>query len=312
MEHINDILAKHFSKTGLTAEEEIILSEWIANHEDEYVKIQKSWDSLPEFDYKEFDSKNAWLNIETKIEDDSNQTKIFNLKSIIKYAAIASLAVLLSIGGFKFFSETNNYIVFENNSNTTKSIILEDGSTIYLAKNTVIEYHENFTNNRYLKLEGEAFFDVNRDEHHPFIISTAYGEIEVLGTSFNINTFNKTTHVSVTSGLVELRNNDSSIKLNKNESATSNGSTITDIVTNNLNYLSWKTGDFIFNHTILTEAINVLNKHFTVKVVLDKNIDNTCKITGTFENQKIEDIIEAITLSCNLESTRENNQITIK
>ena len=76
--------------------------------------------------------------------------------------------------------------------------------------------------------------------------------------------------------------------------------------------MSWKTGDFIFNHTALTEAINLLNNHFTVKVILDENVDNTCKITGTFEHQKIEDIVEAITLSCNLESTRENNQITIK
>lgn len=306
MKHINDILAKHFSQAELTNEEQSILSEWSENNKNEYKAIEKSWNSVPDFEYNQFNHKNAWVKIENKIED---KTKI---KSIFKYAMVASIALLLSIGSYNYFNNTNIYISFENNSNTTKSITLDDGSIIDLAKHTTIEYQEDFANNRNVKLDGEAFFNVNRDEKHPFIITTLNGEIEVLGTSFNINTNNEITEVNVTSGLVEVRNTLSSIKLKKNETATINGSTITGITTNNPNYLSWKTGSFIFNDTPIKEVIHALNKYYSTEVILDKNTQTTCSITGVFEDQKIEDIVEAITLSCNLVFIKENNQITIK
>ena len=94
---------------------------------------------------------------------------------------------------------------------------LPDGSTVFLASNTSLEYHSDFKNTRDIKLDGEAFFDVARDEGHPFKIETQYGNVKVLGTSFNVNTKHNATKVSVNSGLVALENENERIELSANE-----------------------------------------------------------------------------------------------
>ena len=43
---------------------------------------------------------------------------------------------------------------------------------------------------RIVTLEGEAYFDVRKDEEHPFVVRTRFGEVTVLGTAFNINAYN--------------------------------------------------------------------------------------------------------------------------
>jgi len=318
MEQINDILAKHFSDTELSVDEQSILTVWVEKNENEYHDLKKTWSAVPDFKYHSFDKKLAWDTMDSKIETEDNinsqkKPKIFSLKPILKYAVAASIAVLLSIGGFKYFNQkTLNYISFENTSDQSKSIVLEDGSTIYLAKNSVIEYQENFADNRSIKLNGEAFFDVNRDESHPFIINTDYGDVKVLGTSFNINTKNNQTKVSVKSGLVELSNKATLIQLKKNESAISNGKSISERKENEINYLSWKTGGFVFDNTPINKAVDLLNTYYKTSVIIDSNVSEKCKITGVFKQEKIEHIVEAITLSCNLVFNKKDNQIIIK
>ena len=79
----------------------------------------------------------------------------------------------------------------------------------------------------------------------------------------------------------------------------------------NPNYLSWKTGVFKFENTPLDEAITHLNAFYDNPIVSETDLKE-CAVTGVFNNQKIEEIIEALALSCNLEFSKKNNKFILK
>lgn len=67
---------------------------------------------------------------------------------------------------------------------------LSDGTRIWLNAKTELTYPVVFTGKeRRVKLKGEAYFDVARNETQPFIVETDPMEVKVLGTSFNVNAY---------------------------------------------------------------------------------------------------------------------------
>ena len=71
------------------------------------------------------------------------------------------------------------------------TVLLADGTTVHLNAGSKLLYPVRFVGKRRIvTLEGEAYFDVRKDEEHPFVVRTRFGEVTVLGTAFNINAYN--------------------------------------------------------------------------------------------------------------------------
>src|SRR4029078_631833 len=84
---------------------------------------------------------------------------------------------------------------------------LPDGTQVWLNADSRIAYNEKFQGNlREVTLEGEAYFDVVRDEKRPFVIHTAAIDIKVLGTAFNVRSYanEKNTETSLIRGSIEV------------------------------------------------------------------------------------------------------------
>ena len=71
------------------------------------------------------------------------------------------------------------------------SLILADGTTVWLNSNSTLKYPANgfHSKNRKVTLEGEGYFEVAHDEKHPFIVETEKYDIRVLGTTFNVSAY---------------------------------------------------------------------------------------------------------------------------
>lgn len=70
------------------------------------------------------------------------------------------------------------------------NIILPDSTFVCLNSNTKFSYPSVFaTNNRKVKLDGEAYFEVSANKNKPFYVHTSKGEIKVLGTHFNLEAY---------------------------------------------------------------------------------------------------------------------------
>ncbi|PWJ57941.1 ferric-dicitrate binding protein FerR (iron transport regulator) [Dyadobacter jejuensis] len=94
-----------------------------------------------------------------------------------------------------------------NRTNSTLLVHLSDGSVVELAKNSRLKYPKSFANNqRVVQLEGEAFFEVQKNPESPFLIYANETVTKVLGTSFRIVAFQDASKVivSVATGKVSV------------------------------------------------------------------------------------------------------------
>ena len=67
-------------------------------------------------------------------------------------------------------------------------LLLSDGTMIYLNSGSTLIYPSCFTTRRReVYLDGEAYFDVSKDESRAFVVKTLYRSVEVLGTKFNVS-----------------------------------------------------------------------------------------------------------------------------
>jgi ferric-dicitrate binding protein FerR (iron transport regulator) len=102
--------------------------------------------------------------------------------------------------------------------------MLPDGTTVWLNAGSKLYYDDNFTGaTRSVRLEGEAFFDVVKEPHRPFIVHTAGIDIKVLGTAFNVKSYpdDKTVETTLYRGSVKVFRDEESeekaIQLRPNE-----------------------------------------------------------------------------------------------
>ncbi|PSL46199.1 FecR family protein [Chitinophaga niastensis] len=87
-----------------------------------------------------------------------------------------------------------------------QEVILPDSSHVWLNAGARLEYPREFGEVRSIKLEGEGFFDIHPDAHHPFEVHTMEINVQVLGTSFDVKAYNTLdeTQVTVKTGMVKV------------------------------------------------------------------------------------------------------------
>jgi len=137
-----------------------------------------------------------------------------------RYAAVAALVGI--VFGVALFYITSNrgdkdamaqmelqYNVFETNLSAKKQITLPDGSTVYINRGSRLKILASAFNKKQREVwldEGEAFFQVTKNPHKPFIVHAAKLTTTVKGTSFNVKAYSELdeSSVMVRTGRVEV------------------------------------------------------------------------------------------------------------
>lgn len=243
-------------------------------------------------------------------------------------AAAASVAILW----FSFFKPANNPATDEavaKNTISTKrgsksKVQLPDGTQVWLNADSKIEYNENFQGKlREVKLTGEAFFDVVRDESRPFIIHTNTIDVKVLGTSFNVRSYanEKNTETSLIRGSVEitlldnpdkkiiLKPNEKLVVQNKQETAGSvsiPGEKKQILTFGKVNYqvkdssvieTLWVKNKLAFDGEALEDIALKIERWFDVKVTITDERLKKNKYTAFFEEEDLPQVMEALRIS---------------
>jgi len=308
-----ELLKKHFQQTT-SAEEEMLVVEFKENNLQEYQLLKHLWESNATIQVKTFDSEVAWA----KVVATANKKKIKTISLITRIGRVAAIAILLIASAFTihFIAKSTlptELMVITNQTTRGEKIILNDGSIVWLNKNACLSYPKEFKGKgRNVKLEGEAFFEVTKNPKKPFIVETNNSTITVLGTTFNINTDSLQTNVSVATGKVNVKSTCSatSVYLLPDEMAVVTKSGLLKSQITNPNYLSWKTGVFLFEDTPLRDVVNDLNTFYNKSIVL--NTSNQEQLfSAHFDNANLEDIIEIleITLTLNIQKTPNTYEI---
>lgn len=258
-----------------------------------------------------FDLESEFSKLQNRIEEDEKiQTPIqrtLQAKPRFRIARIAAAIALLLVSGsiiWNNFFNTPDYISLQTTSAETKELVLPDGSKVWLNENTELQYPNVFnTDSRIVKLTGEAFFDVEKDQNRPFSIETKQNTIKVLGTSFNVKAVpdENTTSVFVRTGKVRFQHRYSDVYTNlaKDQKGIfyhANQKIEKVEKPSFVNDLYWKNNQLFFNKVKMTEVISTLESYFDVQLIVEEAAVKQCVYTRTlpFEDPTAIQIMESI------------------
>ena len=316
---INNLIAR-FLANKATKEEWGNLETWKTESQDnlgDLLEMQSIWqDAVDLRGYKDFDSSSAWDSINGKLDDDSIDSDIPKRRQIISLKWVAGIAAAVAITLVALnITSTDSELSFNSvaSNNSIENVRLVDGSNIVLNKNTKLNYASDFDNNRTVILDGEAYFDVARDESKPFTITTDCANITVLGTSFNIEEKDGYVNVLVTSGSVSVNSGDEEVLLKKDDMVKCDCRTIKKVNRPGNNYLSWKNNKLEFNETPLDMAVADIARHYNVNISFsDESQSRKLPVTDVFEGGNIETVIEGIALITGIKYFVEGNKYIIQ
>ncbi len=166
------------------------------------------------------------------------------------------------------------------------SVVLSDGTRVWLNAMSKLYYPVSFHGDeRRVKIEGEAFFDVKRDEKRPFIVETNTYSIKVLGTKFNVNAYREQRVVSTTlvSGLIEIPLENSQVvkitpgkqfQMDKESKSINMEDVDTEL------YTSWMNDVMSIRNTKLSDILDIIKRRYDVDIVVSDNSILEEKFTG--------------------------------
>lgn len=307
MPNIYNILSKHFLKET-SPEEESVIEKFKKNNPTEYRLLLELWNKEGVIEVKDFNTEEAWKSVLEKVGIEKKKPIVVVpfYKRYSRVAAIAAVLIIAVVAAYYFVqpSQTMEPIVTKTISGKeAEMIVLSDGSKVWLNDDASLAYSDEFSNNqRLVALTGEAYFEVYKNPAKPFVVKTSNAMVTVLGTSFNIDSDEGKTAVTVNTGKVKVSNKENSdyVVITKGKAADVIGMRVEQHEMNNPNYLAWKTGEFVFNETEISRVLDDLNTYYSKRLSI-KNVEQTnCSLTANFKQAKIEDVIEIIELTCDV------------
>jgi ferric-dicitrate binding protein FerR (iron transport regulator) len=326
-----DLIAKYYSDE-CTQQEINDLLEWKNENTDNQILFNQVKEDLEiinlNVSMNKINVDSAWEKLRDRIQEDEQivpiieeeKNRIFTFSAILKYAAV--IILLISVGFFtakvyQNISDNGKMVEYVSLSDLSKEIVLPDGSTVLLNANSKISYPNAFASNeRRIKLEGEAFFDVTKNPDRPFIIEVNEAEVKVLGTSFNVNS-NTSEHkieVFVETGLVQLsrkRNNEEKILIKPGNVGIMSKDKLIKEKNYNKNIVAWKTKEIIFYEDNLKSVIETLNRAYNSDITCENQDILNLRYTSTFRNQDIDSILNVICLTFDLKIENADNRIIL-
>jgi ferric-dicitrate binding protein FerR (iron transport regulator) len=333
----NKLLEKFFS--GLCSEEEHhkIKAWFLSGEADEVLseKMEAYWKQEEKKSTDHWGREALFGLIHKRIEESAPPRKSISLPERIvqnrwKYwSYAAAVALLIGFGGGWYIhhvktaiaplSNQINYISKQTVKGEKRTVLLPDGTVVTLNAESRLRYGENFGKapKREIYLEGEAFLEVAKNPHLPFQIHTGPITTTVLGTSFNIQAFDKEEiTISVVSGKVKVAGKNDPLQtvayLSPGEAAYIKKDSILGI--RKFDYpqvLSWKEGTLYFKNARFSDIITTLERWYGVEIrVQRKGIEDG--FSGAYTHKSLERVLEGMSFVLDFDYTINDRLITIK
>ena len=247
----------------------------------------------------------------------------WKIAATVLVAIGAGLLAYLNRSALHWNGTETEYTYINTGRNEIKKIRLSDGTQIWLNASSRLKYPDHFEDNvrELFLVEGEAYFDVERDENRPFVVHAAGTETKVLGTEFNIRSYSYLPSVQVTvsrgkvSVATEQKQNTDSVMLLPNQRASfdrANKITFQDKV-NSGNAIAWKQGRMIFDDELLSHVAAELEKKYDVHIEIEENIAQQIRLSAEFEAaDSLHNVLDALSLANNLTYDIKNGKVLLK
>ncbi len=296
--------------------EKKLVSQWLngeLNHEeleafkqlDAYRSYLKISESAKHFKAPEFDTSQSYSALKDKLQNSPQQkAKPSPLNFVLRIAAVFAIGF-----GIYFLLFNDPYTTISTQTAETKTITLPDASTVTLNAMTTLKYKQkNWDNNRLVKLDGEAYFKVATGK--TFSVETVQGDVNVLGTAFNVLCREGLFEVNCFEGKVRVEHFDNSIDLVA--SATykyHNGK----VVTEEMLFMqpTWMENKSTFKSVNYSHVLSEFERQYNIVFEL-QDINTQQLFTGSFIHHNLDNALQSITLPLQLTYTKENGKVILQ
>lgn len=238
----------------------------------------------------------------------------------------ASVAAVFLLAGifFTYFLVTGNEAMktVVAKLGEKEKVILPDASVVYLNSGSSISYPVAFgEKSREVTLTGEAYFEVEHKEKHPFIITSDQFKTQVLGTKFIVSNYKgDTPAVTVVSGKVKVTDKHSSVSeiITRGQRVVYSEENHLLLKSDNVNaenYMAWKEGRVFFDHADMKQVLQTLHRRYNVVLQLNSPLYECSTISGTFSGNDVEKVLSSIRFINEMDYTKTKNdtiKITLK
>ena len=245
------------------------------------------WDLCSKIEQPKISSKKeVWMRLEQQINISPEPEKIKNISipnfRWIGYPRFVGAFLLIALIYMPITKIMNTVNINSDLGIREKVISLSDGSKIYLNAGSKLSFSKDYdSESRKVSLYGEAYFDVKKGIN-PFIISTEYAEITVLGTKFNVRSRDDGFEVGVNEGAVKVHNDLQSMELSQGEQIdinpeypkTFSSSKMADF------YPGWKNNKLICDNSSLVKICDELERIYNVKINFQNESQKNIPISG--------------------------------
>ncbi|MDZ7719793.1 MAG: FecR domain-containing protein [Balneolaceae bacterium] len=244
----------------------------------------------------------SWNNISEGIQKGKTDTPVessdkINLRhlhsykpSLLKVAAALLIAILLSVAYLQLDSDQPELLARAESNQVTYT--LGDQTRIQLRPHSRLFVVSQTDEAERYRLEGEAFFDVTKQENRRFLVDAGPGVIEVTGTSFNIREWTGETVVYLKDGSLTLNSSEKpgKVVLKPGEAATVNPDfeISRPVQTNGNEFTSWQQDEIVFNNRTVQSIIKELEYHYSIDIQVPDRLKNEI-LGGTLslENKEV-------------------------
>lgn len=294
---------------GTCAEEELkALFQIIKEDPEPYSQeiFEKLWENVPKD--PDFDSgirdkllKKTLTKIEVA-ESSGDFSRTWKKDRRIWVSMAASLLIIISLFIWNPFQRGGEMVV-TTAYGEQQSLQLSDGSKVKLNANTKMVYSDDWTQkiDREVWLDGEAFFEVTKKPQsgQRFRVKTNDVTIEVLGTSFNVNSHGDKTSIYLEEGEIRLHllELDSTILMQPGDLIIyqeSEGKIINKHQVETAYHTSWKNGVLIFNSSPLIEVLQKIEETYGVHFEVKDSVDNQREINFPLPINRLETAISIL------------------
>lgn len=246
--------------------------------------------------------------------------KRFSFIPYLRYVAIVAVILSIGWGGFRLIRSNQEkvltYTEVHVKNGEHKRIILPDGTSVTLNAGSYLRYPREFiTDVRRIEMNGEAFFEVTRDEEKPFLIHTKDADVKVLGTSFNVKAFDMDEQltVSVQTGKVQVDLPEAMMRLLPDEQFVMDKTKGEFQKRNEDARLStvWIKGGLYFNRTPIRTVVNELVRMYNRTIEFAPGAEYDDYIYGEHDNKSLEAVLKSIQYSTDIKYRIENDKIVL-
>jgi ferric-dicitrate binding protein FerR (iron transport regulator) len=312
------LITRHLS-FNTSVEEDEWLAQWIQQSKENgqvFERLKAIWLSAGREQDHSAETAAAFAALKTQLREPAADTaattipetllvkarpKRVKIISLALAACAAAACLLWGVFGWQSTPPQPDKVIVAAQKTT---VTLGDGSTVCLAPGSSLRYPVVFgPAQRTVYLQGQAYFQVSKNPHQPFVVVSGQVYTEVLGTSFTVSAFANQEKISVALIEGKVRVHDSTGQQQLLQPGTAwqynkrtRQSGVQPIGSSD-NVTAWMSRQLIFNNISLSEAAVQLQAVYGVQLVFANRQAASNRIWGKFKNEPLEKVLETIRLA---------------